>query len=109
MEIKNVNTNLSQNLQLVSTFGERNQHKFIDLLDFKYDVNGEILTIRDIFKEVFTLREENKQLKKELNKHLNLINKVQNLTTTSLDLLDVRTLKVQKEVDEIQDIIKILK
>ena len=109
MEITNINTNSNKNLQLVSTFGEKNQHSYIDLLEFKYNIDGEIYTIRDIFRELFTLKEENKKLKEELSKHLTLINKVQNLITTSIDLLDARTLKALNEIEEIKEIIKILK
>ena len=109
MEITNINTNSNKNLQLVSTFGEKNQHSYIDLLEFKYNIDGEIYTIRDIFTELFTLKEENKKLKEELSKQLTLINKVQNLITTSIDLLDARTLKALNEIEEIKEIIKILK
>ena len=109
MEITNINTNSNKNLQLVSTFGEKNQHSYIDLLEFKYNIDGEIYTIRDIFRELFTLKEENKKLKEELSKQLTLINKVQNLITTSIDLLDARTLKALNEIEEIREIIKILK
>ena len=109
MEIKNINSNSNRNLQLVSTFGEKNQHSYIDLLEFKYNIDGEIYTVRDIFTELFTLKEENKKLKEELNKQLTLINKVQNLITTSIDLLDARTLKALNEIEEIKEIIKILK
>lgn len=109
MEIKNINSNSNRNLQLVSTFGEKNQHSYIDLLEFKYNIDGEIYTVRDIFTELFTLKEENKKLKEELSKQLTLINKVQNLITTSIDLLDARTLKALNEIEEIKEIIKILK
>ena len=109
MEITNINTNSNKNLQLVSTFGEKNQHSYIDLLEFKYNIDGEIYTVRDIFTELFTLKEENKKLKEELSKQLTLINKVQNLITTSIDLLDARTLKALNEIEEIKEIIKILK
>ena len=109
MEIKNINSNSNRNLQLVSTFSEKNQHSYIDLLEFKYNIDGEIYTVRDIFTELFTLKEENKKLKEELSKQLTLINKVQNLITTSIDLLDARTLKALNEIEEIKEIIKILK
>ena len=109
MEIKNINSNSNRNLQLVTTFGEKNQHSYIDLLEFKYNIDGEIYTVRDIFTELFTLKEENKKLKEELSKQLTLINKVQNLITTSIDLLDARTLKALNEIEEIKEIIKILK
>ena len=109
MEIKNINSNSNRNLQFVSTFGEKNQHSYIDLLEFKYNIDGEIYTVRDIFTELFTLKEENKKLKEELSKQLTLINKVQNLITTSIDLLDARTLKALNEIEEIKEIIKILK
>ena len=109
MEITNINTNSNKNLQLVSTFGEKNQHSYIDLLEFKYNIDGEIYTIRDIFRELFTLKEENKKLKEELSKQLTLINKVQNLITTSIEQLDARTLKALNEIEEIKEIIKILK
>ena len=109
MEIKNINSNSNRNLQLVSTFGEKNQHSYIDLLEFKYNIDGEIYTLRDIFTELFTLKEENKKLKEELSKQLTLINKVQNLITTSIDLLDARTLKALNEIEEIKEIIKNLK
>ena len=108
MEIKNINTNNSKNLQLVSTFGERNQHKYIDLLEFKYEIDGEVLTIRDIFTKVFELEEKNKNLRDSLKNVLTAIDNVETLTTTSIDLLDVRTQKLQKELDELKDKIKIL-
>ena len=108
MEIKNINTKNSKNLQLVSTFGERNQHKYIDLLEFKYEIDGELLTIRDIFTKVFELEEKNKSLIDSLKNVLTAIDNVETLTTTSIDLLDVRTLKLQKELDELKDKIKIL-
>ena len=108
MEIKNVNTNSNKNLQLISTYGENNQHKYIDLLEFKYNVDGLVFTIRDIFTKVFEMEENNRNLKIALKDALTAIENVEILTTTSLDLLDVRTLKLQKDLDEIKDKIKIL-
>lgn len=108
MEIKNINTNKSKNLQLVSTYGENDQHKYIDLLEFRYDVNGEVFTVRDIFIKLFEMEENNKNLKEALKNTLTAIEHVETLTTTSIDLLDVRTLKLQKELDELKDKIKIL-
>ena len=108
MEIKNVNTNSNKNLQLISTYGENNQHKYIDLLEFRYDVDGVIFNIRDIFIKVFEMEENNKTLREALKNALAAIEHVETLTTTSIDLLDVRTLKIQKELDELKDIIKIL-
>jgi len=108
MEIKNLNTNSSKNLQLVSTYGEGFQHKYMDLLEFKYSVDGTIYSIRDIFTKLFEMEENNKTLREALKNALEAIDKVETLTTQSIDLLDVRTLKIQKDLDELKDKIKIL-
>lgn len=108
MEIKNINTNRSKNLQLISTYGESMQHKYMDLLEFKYSVDGNIYSVRDIFMKLFEIEENNKNLKNALKGALEAIDKVESLTTQSIDLLDVRTLKIQKDLDELKDKIKIL-
>lgn len=108
MEIKNVNTNSNKNLQLISTYGENNQHTWIDLLEFKYEVDGNIFTVRDVFTKVFELEERNKALREGLKSTLDTITNVETLTTTSIDLLDVRTLRLQKDLDELKTKLTIL-
>lgn len=109
MEIKNVNTNSSKNLQLVSTYGEKGQHAYVDLLDFKYSIDGEIFKVREIFEQIYTTDTSLTKVKKSVKTALESFNKVQDLVTKSLDLMDLRILEMEKELEDIKAQINILK
>lgn len=102
MEITNINSNSNKNLQLISTFGEKNQHSYIDLLEFKYSVDGKVYTVRELFGKIFELEEKERKLKANIQKVLENVNKVQTLTASSLDLMDVRTQSMQQQLNEIE-------
>jgi len=108
MEIKNINTNSSKNLQLVSTFSEKNQHSYIDLLEFRYTVDGKEYSVRDLFKKLFENEQTIERLKEGLKTALENIQEIQTITSEALDLMDIKTNLIQKELSELEDKIKIL-
>ena len=108
MKITNINSNSNKNLQLVSTYGEKNQHVYTDLLEFKYEVNGKLYSVKDIFEKIFELEEKERVLKANIQKVLENVNKVQTLTASSLDLMDVRTQSMQQQINEIETKLKAL-
>ena len=108
MEIKNINTNSNRNMQLISTFSEKNQHSYIDLLEFRYSVDGKEYSVRDLFKQIFETEQNIDRLKDGLKTALESIQNIQTLTADSLDLMDTKTNLIQQKLDELEDKIKIL-
>lgn len=108
MEIKNINTNSNRNMQLISTFSEKNQHSYIDLLEFRYSVDGVEYSVRDLFKKLFETEQTIERLKYGLKEVLENVQKIQTLTADSLDLMDTKTNLLGKRLEELEDKIKIL-
>lgn len=102
MDIKNINTPSSKNLQLVATFAEKDQRAYKDLLEFQYLVNGEKMTVRQILEEIFLLREREAALKTKITDIFQKQQKTQELLTKSIDLLDTKILQLTQRVSELE-------
>lgn len=102
MDIKNINNASSKNLQLVSTFAEKNEHVYKDLLEFKYNIDGQIYSVKDLIELVFTLKSDNVELKQKLASILTRQQSIQELMSKSIDLLNIKILQLEQKYAEMQ-------